>query len=65
MSAKGGMVQERDSHFNDLKHMVNKLLRKARKTAPWISDATWRLVGQRTALGRKFTANQQERRMAT
>ena len=35
--------------------MFKKPLRKTRTTAPWISDATWRLVDQRTELRRKLT----------
>ena len=58
MASNGGTVQDEDSHFNDLKQMVKNILQKTRTTAPWISDATWRLSDQRTALGRNLAANQ-------
>ena len=58
-------MQEEDSHFNDLKQMVNNMSHNTRTKAPWISDATYILAYQRMALGRKLTANQQERRTAT
>ena len=58
-AAKGGMVQEEDSQFNDLNKMVKKPSRKTRTMAPWISDANRRLVDQRTALGRNITENHQ------
>ena len=58
------MGQEGDSYFNELKRRVKNLLwKKITVTAPWISDATWRLEDHRTALGRKFTANQRELKM--
>ena len=63
---KEGIVKEGNSHFNYLKRMVKKPSQRERTTtAPWISDATWRLADHKVALGRKLTAHQGERRMLT
>ena len=46
-------------HFRDLKRKINKLSRMDRSTSElWISDTTWNIADQRTALGRKSTTNQ-------
>ena len=63
--AKGVPVQEGYSHFSGLRNMVKKLPRNTITAVLWISDATWRLVDQREALGRTHTSNQQARRTAT
>ena len=39
-ATKGGLFQEGDSHFSDLKTMAKKPSRKTRTAASWISDAT-------------------------
>ena len=49
---KGITRQEGASHFRYLKRKVKKPSRKDITTlAPWISDKTWKLAYQRTALG--------------
>ena len=59
-AAKGGRGKEGDSYFNDLKRGVKNPSQKGRTTtAPKISETTWRLADQRSALGGKLTANQQ------
>ena len=63
---KGGTRQEVDSQFMALKRRVKKPSRKDRTTsAPWISDTTWKLSDQRTALESKCRSNQGEHRVLT
>ena len=53
-------------HFRDMKRKIKKPPRKNRSTStPWISDATWKIADQRTALGRKRRNNQGEHRVLT
>ena len=55
---------EVDFHFKALKKKIKKPSRKDRSTlSPWISDTTWKIPYQRTALGRKSRTNQGERRV--
>ena len=65
LAAKGGTVQEGDSHFSDLQKMANNPSRNTRTAASLISDVTCIMVYQRTELGQKHTENQQERRTST
>ena len=50
VATKGGPMQDRATHSSNLKKAVKKPIWKAQLTAPWISEATWRLADQRTAL---------------
>ena len=54
------------SHLRTLKRKFKKLPMKYRKTsAPWISDTTCNMAYERTSLGSKSRANQEERRVLT
>ena len=64
-ATKGGLFQEGDSHFSDLKTMAKKPSRKTRTAMLWILDATWRIADRRMSLGRTHTANQRTHRTAT
>ena len=64
--ATGGMRQDENAYFMDLKRRVKKPSRKGITTSElWILDTTWRLADQRAELGRKCTANHGECRMLT
>ena len=53
-------------HFRALKMKIKKPPRKDRSTlAPWISDTTWKIAYQKTALGRKSRTNQGEHMVLT
>ena len=53
-------------HSRALKRKDKKPSRKDRTTsALWISETTWKLSGQRTALGKKSIDNQGELRVLT
>ena len=57
---------EVDLHFRYLKRKIKKPSRKDRSTlALWISDTTWNIADQRTALVRKSRTNQGELRVLT
>lgn len=60
VAPKGATIQEEDAIFNNLKNGVKKSIRTAWEKATWISEAAWRLTGQRTALRQKHTADQGE-----
>ena len=46
-------------HFRAMKRKIKNLSRKDRSTlVPWISDTTWKIADQRTALGSRSRTNQ-------
>ena len=57
---------EGNLQFRDLKRKIKKTSRKDRSiSSPWISDTTWKVADQRTALVRKSRTDQGEHRVLT
>ena len=65
VAPKGGTMQKGDSEFSDLQKEFRITTWMAREKATCISEATWRLAYQRTAMRQKHKEVQLELRVDT
>ena len=57
---KRGQMREEYATFDGIRKLSNKPTSMTWERAAWISEATWRLVDQRTALRQKHPVDQQD-----